>query len=76
MTAQAWFLEGDLKQAQMFAKRAQAKLSLGTPEWLRTDDILNYKPADLISSRAQGSSCASAKGNRRFLRSSRACNCA
>lgn len=44
MTAQARFLEGDLKQAQIFAKRAQVKLKPGTPEWTKNDDILNYKP--------------------------------
>jgi len=44
MIAQAYFLEGDLKQAQLFAKRAQTKLPQGTPEWLKNDDIINYKP--------------------------------
>ncbi len=44
MIAQAYFLEGDLKQAQLFAKRAQTKLPPGTPEWLKNDDIINYKP--------------------------------
>jgi predicted Zn-dependent protease len=43
-TAQAYFLEGDLKQAQIFAKRAQVKLRPGTPEWVKNDDIINYKP--------------------------------
>ena len=42
--AQAEFQEGDLKKAQIFAKRAQAKLKEGTPEWIQTDDIINYKP--------------------------------
>jgi predicted Zn-dependent protease len=44
MIAQAYFLEGDLKQAQLFAKRAQKNLRSGTPEWLKNDDIINYKP--------------------------------
>lgn len=44
MTAQAYFLEGDLKQSQIFAKRAQAKLRQGSPEWIKNDDIINYKP--------------------------------
>lgn len=44
VTAQAYFLEGDLRQAQIFAKRAQLKLKPGTPEWIKADDILNYKP--------------------------------
>ena len=42
--AQAEFQEGDLKKAQIFARRAQAKLKEGTPEWIQTDDIINYKP--------------------------------
>ncbi|MGD9784303.1 MAG: M48 family metalloprotease [Hyphomicrobiaceae bacterium] len=43
-TAQAYFLEGNVKQAQIFARRAQRQLRKGTPEWLRSDDIINYKP--------------------------------
>jgi predicted Zn-dependent protease len=42
--AQAEFLEGDLKKAQIFAKRAQTKLPPGSPDWIKTDDIINYKP--------------------------------
>jgi predicted Zn-dependent protease len=44
MTAQAYFLEGNLKQSQIFAKRAQPKLRPGSPEWLKNDDIINYRP--------------------------------
>ena len=44
MIAQAYFQEGNLKQAQIFAKRAQSKLRAGSPEWLKNDDIINYKP--------------------------------
>lgn len=44
MTAQAYFLEGDVKQAQIFAKRAQSKLRAGSPEWIKNDDIVNFKP--------------------------------
>lgn len=44
MTAQAYFYEGDVKQAQIFAKRAQARLRTGSPEWLKNGDIINYKP--------------------------------
>jgi predicted Zn-dependent protease len=44
MTAQAYFLEGNLKQAQIFAKRAQPKLRSGSPEWIKNDDIINYRP--------------------------------
>ena len=42
--AQGLFYFGDVKQAQMFAKRAQAGLKPGTPEWVKADDILNFKP--------------------------------
>ena len=42
-TAQAYFLEGDLKQAQIFAKRAQTKLPKGSPEWIKSEDIITYK---------------------------------
>jgi predicted Zn-dependent protease len=42
--AQGLFYFGDVKQAQAFAKRAQAGLKPGTPEWVKADDILNYKP--------------------------------
>ena len=42
-TAEAYFLEGDVKQAQIFAKRAQVKLPSGSPEWIRAGDIVNYK---------------------------------
>jgi predicted Zn-dependent protease len=44
MTAQAYFLEGNVPQSQIFAKRAQAKLKPGSPESIKNDDIINYKP--------------------------------
>jgi predicted Zn-dependent protease len=42
--AQAYFLEGDVKQAQVFAQRAQRALRQGSPAWIKMDDIINYKP--------------------------------
>lgn len=42
--AQGLFYFGALKQAQEFAKRAQAGLKPGTPDWVKADDIINYKP--------------------------------
>lgn len=42
--AQAHFIEGNVKQAQIFAKRAQTKLPQGTPEWIKAEDIITYKP--------------------------------
>jgi len=44
VTAEAYFYEGNLKQAQIFAKRARKKLKKGSPEWLNSGDIINYKP--------------------------------
>ncbi len=41
--AQAQFIDGDIKQAKIFAKRAQVKLASGSPEWIRAEDIINYK---------------------------------
>ena len=42
--AQGLFYFGSLKQAQEFAKRAQAALKPGSPDWVKADDIINYKP--------------------------------
>lgn len=42
--AQGLFYFGALKQAQEFAKRAQAGLKPGSPDWVKADDIINYKP--------------------------------
>jgi predicted Zn-dependent protease len=41
--AQANFIEGNLKQAQIFAKRAQTKLAQGSPEWNRAEEIVSFK---------------------------------
>jgi predicted Zn-dependent protease len=41
--AQGHFVEGNVKQAQIFAKRALTKLPRGSPEWIRAEDIINYK---------------------------------
>ncbi len=43
-TAQGLFVEGEVLKAKEQAKRAQAKLKLGTPAWLRADDIASYNP--------------------------------
>jgi predicted Zn-dependent protease len=42
-TAEALYLEGDLKQAQIFAKRAMPRLKSGSPNWIRAGDIVNFK---------------------------------
>ena len=43
-TARALFIEGNFKQATIFAKRAQVGLKQGTPEWIRAEDIITFKP--------------------------------
>ncbi len=43
-TAQGLFIDGNIKEAQIQATRAQAKLKKGSPAWLRADDIVSYKP--------------------------------
>jgi predicted Zn-dependent protease len=46
-TAQGLFAEGEIEDAKIQAKRAQAKLKSGTPAWLRADDIIAYEPPKL-----------------------------
>lgn len=41
--AEAHFLEGNIKQAKIFAQRASRGLKSGSPEGLRAGDIVNYK---------------------------------
>jgi predicted Zn-dependent protease len=41
--AQARFAEGNVPEAQRFAKRAVTKLPPGSPDWLRAEDIIKYK---------------------------------
>lgn len=41
--AQSSFLQGDIDQAKIFAKRAQATLKRGSPLWVKMDDIVNYE---------------------------------
>lgn len=43
MIAQAYYVGGNLKQAQLFAKRAQKKLKRNSPEWLKNEDIINFR---------------------------------
>ena len=42
-TAQGLFIEGNVRDAQIQAAKAQAKLKRGSPAWLRADDIVSYK---------------------------------
>lgn len=42
--ARAHFIDGDFKKSVIFAKRAQVGLKQGTPEWIRAEDIIIFKP--------------------------------
>jgi predicted Zn-dependent protease len=41
--AQAHFADGNTQQAKIFAKRALKALKSGSPDWLKAEDIANYK---------------------------------
>jgi len=43
-SAQAAFTRGDLKTARQLANRAKTRLPIGSPAWVRADDIVNVKP--------------------------------
>jgi predicted Zn-dependent protease len=43
-SAQAAFSRGDLKTARQLATRAKTRLPIGSPAWVRADDIVNVKP--------------------------------
>src|SRR5215475_6138297 len=42
-SAQAAFARGDLKTARQLASRAKTRLPIGSPAWVRADDIVNVK---------------------------------
>jgi predicted Zn-dependent protease len=42
-SAQAAFARGDLKTAKQLAERAKHGLAIGSPAWVRADDIVNVK---------------------------------
>ncbi len=43
-TAQGYFYRGRVKDAKERAKRAQMGFPMGSPNWLKADDILNFQP--------------------------------
>jgi predicted Zn-dependent protease len=43
-SAQAAFSRGDTKTARQLAARAKTRFPIGTPGWVRADDIASYKP--------------------------------
>ena len=44
-SAQAAFLRGDQKTARELASRAKTRFAIGSPGWVRADDIVSTKPA-------------------------------
>src|SRR5262249_37186989 len=42
--AQAAFMRGDLKTAREIAARAKSRFPVGSPGWVKADDIASYKP--------------------------------
>jgi len=43
-SAQAAVLRGDIKAAHMLADRAKGRFPVGSPGWVKADDISSYKP--------------------------------
>lgn len=43
-SAQAAFVSGDIKTARELAGRARQRFAVGTPGWVKADDIYGYKP--------------------------------
>jgi predicted Zn-dependent protease len=46
-SAQAAFTSGDLVTARQLATRAKTRLPVGSPAWVRADDIVNVKPPNV-----------------------------
>ena len=43
-SAQAAFTRGDIKTARELAARAKTRFAVGSPGWVKADDIVGYKP--------------------------------
>ena len=43
-SAQAAYLRGDSKTARDLASRAKTRFAIGTPGWVKADDIVSAKP--------------------------------
>jgi predicted Zn-dependent protease len=43
-SAQAAFMRGDIKTAREIAARAKTRFAVGSPGWVKADDIASYKP--------------------------------
>ena len=44
-TAEARFLAGNIRDAKQFALRAQPQIKKGSPQWLRLQDIIDFRPS-------------------------------
>ena len=43
-SAQAAFMRGDVKTAREIAARAKTRFPVGSPGWVKADDLATYKP--------------------------------
>ena len=43
-SAQSAFMRGDLKTARQLASRAKTRFPVGSPGWVKADDIATYRP--------------------------------
>jgi len=43
-SAQAAFVRGDVGTARQLAARAKTRFAIGSPGWVKADDIASYKP--------------------------------
>jgi predicted Zn-dependent protease len=50
-SAQAAFLRGDMKTAREIANRAKGRFPVGSPGWVKADDLASYKPPQSALSR-------------------------
>ena len=50
-SAQAAFMRGDLRTAREIAARAKSRFPVGSPGWVKADDIASYKPPQSASRR-------------------------
>jgi predicted Zn-dependent protease len=46
-SAQAAFARGDLKTARQLADRAKTRFAVGSPGWVKADDIVSFKPPNV-----------------------------
>ena len=46
-SAQAAFMRGELLTARQLAARAKTRFPVGSPGWVKADDIATYKPPQL-----------------------------